>query len=106
MGRMIDADDWDAISDAVRRHPYYLGGVVWCVEDVMSECKRFGIDYSEVHPDLNMIDFRGWEGEAISSGWPVITEFVFANHEPDGFDELMDRMMTDSKFYDDIVGGF
>lgn len=112
MGRMIDADDWDAINDAVRKHPWYLGGVVWSVHDVKSECEYQNVDYARVEDDLMMIDFNGWEDVAISDGWPVIQEWV-SDHAPDdepverdGFDEMIDRMMTDSKFHDDIVGWF
>ena len=77
---MIDKNDWDAITDAVRRHPHYLGGVIFSTEDVFDECESMGIDPTIV--DMGKFDFRGWEMCATEDGWPVITEEL-ANYEPE-----------------------
>lgn len=69
---MIDSNDFDALFDAFVRHPNYLSGVVWTVQDVRDECEFQGIDFDKV--DLSKFDFRGWESVATEDGWPVITE--------------------------------
>ena len=72
---MIDPTDIHALFAAIVRHPNYLGGVIWLVQDVRDECECRGIDFDSV--DLMKIDFSGWEGMAISDGWPVITDVLY-----------------------------
>lgn len=58
--------DFNALWDALNRHPDYRGGVAWSRVDIETVANERGIDPDELD---EVINFDGWEAMAVSNGF-------------------------------------
>lgn len=69
---MIDPNNLDDIMAALHRHPEYIAGVIFTMEDVFAEADYMDIDRANIKPEA--FDLRGWEGMATEDGFGAIQD--------------------------------